>query len=164
MLEFVLADTALTEGRHWHDGEKILRELLGFNAEPLIRGLPGSVDVVGRLHDLFASWAARYLGRDDDNITAYAYFLTKPVAVQLRGDGITQIAQALIARTHRHFDRHARTGETLVELVELALSENAGASEELRPAILSIVDVLVDQRVPAALALQDRIRRLSRPR
>jgi len=164
ILEFVLADSALTEGRHWYDGEKVLRGLLGFNAEALIGGLPGSADVVGGMRDLYASWAARYLGRDDDNITAYAYFLTKPVAVQLRGEGITQIAQALVARSHRRFDRHARTGENLVELVELALSENAGSSDELRPPILTIVDVLVAQRVPTAMALQDRIRRLSRPR
>lgn len=164
MLEFVLADSALTEGRHWHDGEKILRDLLGFNAEALIRGLPGSADVVGGLRDLYGSWAARYLVRDDDNITAYAYFLTKPLAVQLRGDGIKQIAQALVARPRRRSDRHARTGETLVELVELALSENAGSRNELRPPILTIVDVLVAQRVPTALALQDRIRRFIRPR
>ncbi len=148
MLEFLLADAALTAGRHWYDGEKTLREFLGFNAEALIRGLPNSVDVVGGLRDIYAAWAARYLGRDDDNITAYAYFLTKPVAVQLRGDGIKQIAQALVARTRHRFARHARTGETLIELIELALSENAGASEELRQPILSIVGILVAQRVP----------------
>jgi hypothetical protein len=164
MLEFVLADAALTEGRHWYDGEKTLRDLLGFSAEALIRILPGSADIVGGLRDLYASWATRYLGRDDDNITAYAYFLTKPVAVQLRGDGIKQIGRALVARTRRRFDRHARTGETLIELMELALSENAGPSEELRQPIISVVDILVAQRVPTALALQDRIRRLRCPR
>ncbi len=162
MLEFVLADSALTEGRHWHDGEKTLRSLLGFGVEALISGMPGSASIVGGMRDLYAAWAVRYLTRDEDNITAYAYFLTRSVAIQLRGDGIRQIAQALVTRTHHRFDRHARTGETLIELIELALSENAGSNDELRPAILSIADVLVAQRVPTALALQDRIRRLRR--
>ncbi len=163
MLEFILADEGLTSGRSWHDGEKILRSLLGFNAEALIGSLPDSANVVAGLRDLYACWASQYLGRGEDNIIAYAYFLTKPVAVHLRADGIKQIAQALTARTHHRFDRHARTGEALIELVEQALSENARSSGDLRPPILTIVDILVAQRVPTALALQDRIRRLSRP-
>lgn len=43
--------------------------------------------------------------------------------VQLQGDGIKQIALALVTRTHHFFDRHARTGETLIGLVERALSD-----------------------------------------
>lgn len=162
MLEFSLADSTLTEGRHWYDGEKTLRSLLGFGAEALIGGLPGSADAVGGMSDLYATWAARYLTRDDDNMSAYAYFLTKPIAVQLRDNGLRQIAHALTSRADHRFDRHARTGETLIELIEVALSENTGLDDELRTAIISIVDVLVVQRVPTALAMQDRIRRLRR--
>jgi hypothetical protein len=88
-------DAELTAGRLRCDGQKILRSTLGFGVEALIGGSPGSAKVVGGLRLLYAIWAARYLSGDGDNLTAYAYFLTQPVAVHLLGDGIKQIAHAL---------------------------------------------------------------------
>ena len=70
MLEFVLADEALTPGRHWYDGEKMLRHLLGFGNEVMIARLQGSVQIVASMRDLYAAWAVRYLAYDDDNVTA----------------------------------------------------------------------------------------------
>ncbi len=160
MLEFVLADEGLTTERRWYDGEKVLRHVMGFGNEAMIARLQGSAQIVSSMRDLYAAWATRYLAHDDDNVTAYAYFLLRPVAAELRVEGVQQIAQAMASGADRYLNRRDRVGSTLVELIEKMLQEKVPDNAELRSAILSITDVLVTHRVPTALAIQDRIRRL----
>lgn len=160
MLEFVLADEGLTTERRWYDGEKVLRHVMGFGNEVMIARLQGSAQIVASMRDLYAAWAARYLAHDDDNVTAYAYFLMRPVAAELRVEGVQQIAKAMASGADRYLNRRDRVGSTLVELIEKVLQEMGSDNAELRSAILSITDMLVTHRVPTALALQDRIRRM----
>ncbi|MCC0007735.1 MAG: ATP-binding protein [Hyphomicrobiaceae bacterium] len=160
MLEFVLADEELTTERRWYDGEKVLRHVMGFGNEVMIARLQGSTQIVASMRDLYAAWAARHLAHDDDNVTAYAYFLMRPVASELRIEGVQQIAKAMASGADRYLNRRDRVGSTLVELIEKVLQEKVPDNAELRSAILSITDVLVTHRVPTALALQDRIRRI----
>ena len=160
MLEFALADQGLTTERRWYDGEKVLRHVLGFGNEVMIARLQGSIQIVASMRDLYGAWAARFLAHDDDNITAYAYFLMRPVAAELRVEGIQQIAKAMAAGADRYLNRRDRVGSTLVELIEQVLQGKVLDSAEFRSAILSIADVLVTHRVPTALSLQDRIRRM----
>jgi hypothetical protein len=160
MLEFVLADDGLTTEKRWYDGERVLRHVLGFGNEGMIARLQSSPQIVASMRDLYAAWAARYLAHDDDNVTAYAYFLMMPVAAELRVEGVQQIAEAMASGADRYLKRRGHVGSTLVELIEKVLQEKVPASAKLRSAILSITDVLVTHRVPTALALQDRIRRM----
>lgn len=160
MLKFVLADQGQTTERRWYDGEKVLRHALGFGNEVMIARLQGSTQIVASMRDLYGAWAVRYLAHDDSNVTAYAYFLMRPVGAELRVEGIQQIANALTAGADRYLHRRDRIGSTLVELTEQVLQEKVPDSAEFRSAILTITDALVTHRVPTALALQDRVRRM----
>ena len=160
MLEFALADEGLTKERRWYDGEKVLRHVMGFGSEMMIARLQGSAQIVASMRDLYSAWAARYLAHDDDNVTAYANFLMRPVAAELRAEGVQQIAKEMASGADRYFNRRDRVGSKLVELIEKVLQVKVPDDPALRSAILSITDVLVTHRVQTALSLQDRIRRM----
>ena len=84
----------------------------------------------------------------------------RPIAAELRIEGIKHIPKAMVAGAERHLNRRDRIGSTLVELIEQVLQEKIPDNAEFRSAILIVTDALVTHRIPTALALQDRIRRI----
>ena len=145
----------------WYYGERLICDLLGFGNEHVLSRLnPGSAL---RMKDVYERWAAAHLANDDECITRFCYFLTTNLGTQLRLDGLRWIAAVLKQRDP--FGRWCRegTGDALMELVATALSFDAQALSQhaqARQALVEIAAALTAMNIPAALALQERMKQL----
>ena len=145
----------------WFYGERLICDLLGFSNEHALSRLnPGAAL---RMKGIYERWAAAHLARDEECITRFCHFLTTDFGAPLRLDGLRWLAATLKAlepsgRWHRD-----GTGAALVELVAVALSSNGQAlsqDAQARQALVEIATALAAMNIPAALALQERIKRL----
>ncbi|WP_402721292.1 hypothetical protein [Janthinobacterium rivuli] len=145
----------------WFHGERLICDLLGFgNEHALARLRPGGAL---RMSDLYKNWAATHLVRDEECITRFCHFLTTEFGSPLRLDGLLWFAAVLkeCDLPNRWF--REGTGQALVELVATAVSTDAHALSQnvhARQALLDIAAPLAALNIPAALALQERIKQL----
>jgi hypothetical protein len=160
MAEAVLNGEGWNGKQLWYRSESILRRVLGFGSDKSLAHLPGARAMVAAMWDLYQTWAETHLTRDDDNISAFAPFLTSDVAADIRLRGCQVIAAQL---DEGGYWRRDHVGQSLVELVDIVVSKNADAvrtDQAVRDAILRILAALVAQGVDGALVLQERIRAL----
>jgi hypothetical protein len=161
MTEFALTDEAFRGCDRWHREEQAIRHVMRFGSEIFMQSLPGIEDLVHGQQDLFEVWASKHLDRGDDNIAAYAQFLSDPIAARVRARGFEQIVRAVRAQGGvRSSDR--RLGPQLLELVQTCIEGmdlTKPKHSELRSCAIGLVDDLVAAGTPSALALQDRLRR-----
>lgn len=162
MLEYALGSEKWISGRRWYYGEQLLRQLLGMHSEAfLIR--EDRQSVVLELKDYYKQWALKHLSREEDNITAFCRFLGSKVGAVIRMEGIVWLKESLTADAKSSYGRRDHTGNALVELFDTSINENAkqiAENPEVREALVSLVADLVAKQIPAALALQERIRRI----
>ena len=147
--------------RLWYYGERLLCDLLGFNNEDaLLRLAPGAAL---RMRDVYESWTELHLGRDEECVTRFCYFLTTEFGTSLRLDGLRWIAAMLKADSSSSRWHRDGTGDALIELVNTSLNQDAKAlvsESQPRQALVEIAAALAARNIPTALALQDRIRLL----
>jgi hypothetical protein len=145
----------------WFYGERLICDLLGFGNEDALSSLkPGAPQ---RMKDVYDRWAATHLTRDEESVTRYCHFLTTDFGAPLRLDGLRWLATMLkgggsSARWYRD-----GTGDALVGLVATALSSDAQAlsqDAQARQAVVELAAALAGKNIPAALALQERVRQL----
>jgi len=145
----------------WFHGERLICDLLGFgNAEALSKLNLGAAL---RMRDFYKRWAAIHLTRDEECVTRFCYFLTTKFGTPLRLDGLRWLADMLTEREPSSRWYRESTGEALVELVAAAISSDAQALSqhtEARQALVDLAAVLATRNIPAALALQERIKLL----
>jgi hypothetical protein len=145
----------------WFYGERLICDLLGFgNEDALSRLAPGGAF---RMKDVYEQWAQTHLGRDEECVTRFSHFLTTTFGGSLRLDGIRWIAAILKAKNPSDHWYREGTGNALIELVAAALDSDAHAlsqDPEARQALLEVAAPLAAKNIPAALALQERIKRL----
>lgn len=145
----------------WFYGERLICDLLGFGNEDALSRLHPSA--VLRMNDLYERWAAEHLARDKECITRFCYFLTTKFGAPLRLDGLRWLAAMLKERQPSSFWYREATGDALVELVALALSSDAQALSQYAQALQALIEIaaaLAAMNIPAALALQERIKQL----
>lgn len=147
----------------WFYGERLICDLLGFgNEDALARLAPGSAL---RMRDVYERWAQVHLARDEECVTRFSHFLTTTFGGPLRLDGLRWIAAMLKAENPSNHWYREGTGNALVELVAAALSSDAQAlsrDAEARQALVEVAAALAAKNIPAALALQERIKLLRR--
>lgn len=162
MLDFSLASENWTSGRRWYYGQQLLRQLLGFHSEVFL-AKEESRPMVLQVKNYYKQWVEEHLSTEEDNIAAFCIFLSSKAGSVIRLDGIVWIKDALKLEGRSHW-RRDRAGDAMVELLDIAIKENAqeiAKSLTVREALLVLAADLVAKQVPAALALQERIRRIS---
>lgn len=145
----------------WFYGERLICELLGFgNEDALVLLAPGAAL---RMKDVYERWAQGHLARDEECVTRFSHFLTTRFGAPLRLDGLRWIAAMLNAKNLSNHWYREETGIALVELVAAALGSDAHAlskDADARQALVELAAALAAKNTPAALALQERIKRL----
>lgn len=145
----------------WLYGERIICDLLGFGQEDtLARLAPGGAL---RMKDIYERWAKSHLHRDEECVTRFSHFLTTTFGGPLRLDGLRWIAAMLNAKNQKDHWYREETGDALVELVAATLGLDSKAlskDSEARQALVEVGAALAAKNIPAALALQERIKLL----
>ncbi len=165
MIEFALS-AGWAEGGHWFDEQRILLRLLGFGSEAFLSNLPDAAQTVLAMRDLYRRWAEANLKVDEENVNAFARFLASKSGEGLRIDGVKWLSESFANASRQQYWRdQGGTGDALVNLLDIVLHENSAAftqEQEARDALLALAAYLVARQVPAALPLQERIKRLRR--
>ncbi|SFU14134.1 hypothetical protein [Mesorhizobium sp. YR577] len=165
MIEFALSAGWL-EGGHWFDEQRLFLRLLGFGSEAFLTNLPDAARTVLAMRDLYRRWAEANLKIDEENVAAFARFLASNPGAELRIDGVKWLSASFADASRKQYWRdQGGTGNALVNLLDIVLHENASAfkqEQEARDALLALASYLVARQVPAALSLQERIKRLRR--
>jgi hypothetical protein len=166
MIEYALASPTWGDGNPWYYGQRILTEVLGCNAATWLDANPSFQTVLLGFKPLYEAWATNHRRRDDHNVTAVCSFLSSSTGKLLRLEGLRWIHAALVGNDPVYIRWRSSAFESQVHLLDVTLSEDLSAlsgNPEARSTFLALVDILVAKQIPAALALQERARRLLRP-
>ncbi|ESQ87160.1 hypothetical protein ABAC460_20530 [Asticcacaulis sp. AC460] len=151
------------KGRRWFRSERILRGLMGFGFESTLSRLTGYEAEVLAARDLYRNWADSHLPNNEDNVSAFAHFLTSDFGKPVRNEGTIWLADLIDGNLRLTNLYRDGTGDNLVALVEAVIAK-AGAdlarSSDLKGALVKLSAMLVSANVPSALALQDRVGRI----
>ena len=115
------------------------------------------------MKDVYERWARAHLARDEECLTRFSHFLTTIFGSSLRLDGLRWIAAMLKANNPSDHRYREGTGTAMVELVAAALGSDTHAlskDAEARQALVEVAAALAAKNIPAALALQERIKLL----
>lgn len=162
MLEFALGASNWTEGRRWYRGEQLLRQLLGFDSDVFAR-LTNSATIVVEMRDLYEKWARKHLSGNEDNVAGFCRFLASNAGAVIRLDGLLWLKESFESEMGASRWRRDETGSALVEFLDVIVSQEAqkvSADHKIREALVGLAADLVARQVSAALALQERIRRM----
>ena len=158
MIDYALNAPEWGGGKPWYYGQRLLRQVLGYRSESILDRNAAFQIIVQQMRDYYARWAGEHLNREDDNVVALCVFLASPTGRSLRINGLGWLHQAVTADSWYR----PEMGNALVEFLNVALTEDAPqirANVPARDAFLSLVALLVEKQVSAALALQERARR-----
>jgi hypothetical protein len=164
MIEFMISDEEWAKGRLWHYGQRLERQVLGFGSSDYLKRLPGHAALIGMMRDLFEVWAKKRLMRDEDNLAGFCGFLGTEAGRPLRIDGLQWIADAMKANPDLGKWFRDRTSDAFMEFLDVLVSEHPAElarNDISRRALLDLSAHAVSRQLTAALALQERIRRLS---
>jgi hypothetical protein len=163
MIEFMVLDEEWAKGGPWHYGQQLERQVLGFGASDYLKRLPGHAALVGMMRDLFEVWAKRRLTDNEDNLAGFCGFLGTEVGKPLRMDGLLWIADAMKANPDLGEWFRDWTSNAFMEFLDVLVSEDGAElsrDDKARQALLDLAAHAVSRQLTAALALQERIRRL----
>ena len=151
------------EGGPWYYQQSLERQVLGFaHADRLVRPTQGPL-LVESMRDLYRAWAEKRLPEDEDNLGGFCNFLSTPAGAPLRLEGVVWIANALRGDTGARRWFRDRTSAAFVELLSSVITEEGGAAVAAPTTTQALIDMTalaVSQQLPAALALQDRLKTL----
>jgi hypothetical protein len=158
MIDYALNAPEWGGGQPWYYGQRLLRQVLGYRSESILDRNAAFQIIVQQMRSYYARWASEQLNREDDNVVALCVFLASPTGRSLRIDGLAWLHQAVTADSWYR----PEMGNALVEFLNVALTQDAQqirTNVPARDAFLSLVAILVEKQVSAALALQERARR-----
>ncbi|RLW65771.1 MAG: hypothetical protein B6D73_05715 [gamma proteobacterium symbiont of Stewartia floridana] len=160
MIEFALSLQNWSPNRYWYEGEKLFRHLLGFSSINFLES-EGAQETVLEIKDLYERWAKAHLSQEEDNVAAFARFLSSKVGASIRYDGLLWIRDSLLPPDALNW-RREETGSALIELLDIIVSNNKStisSDSSFREALLAVAAHLVARQVPVALSLQESIRK-----
>jgi hypothetical protein len=163
MIEFMALDEEWAKGGPWYYGQRLERRVLGFGASDYFKRVPGHAALIGMMRDLFEVWAKKRLTRDEDNLAGFCGFLGTEVGKPLRIDGLKWIADAMKANPELGKWFRDRTSNAFMEFLDVLVSEHLAElvrDDSARRGLLDLSAHAVSRQLTAALALQERIRRL----
>lgn len=161
MIEFALPLRNWSPNRYWYKGEKLFRHLLGFSSINFLES-EGAQETVLEIKDLYERWAKAHLSQEEDNVAAFARFLSSKVGASIRYDGLLWIRDSLLPPDALNW-RREETGRALIELLDVIVSNNKdtiSSDSSFREALLIVASDLAARQVPVALSLQDKIRKV----
>ncbi|MGB7099659.1 MAG: hypothetical protein WBD95_12965 [Xanthobacteraceae bacterium] len=159
MIEYALNAPEWGQGQPWYYGQSMLRQILGFRSETNLNRYPLFQGIVDGMAHHYERWALEHLSREEDNVTGLCFFLASSTGCSLRIRGLGWLQEAVAAEPWYR----AEMGNALVEFLNATLTQDADelrANVPARDALLDLVAILVSKQVAAALALQERARRL----
>jgi len=162
MVNAALSGAGWTD-RSWYYEQRLERHILGFGNSAALGRLVDHANLIAAMQDAYRSWAEKRLSENEDNIASFCNFLNTEVATTLRLDGLIWVAAALRAESDVLRGRRDYTGSAFVEFLDTLVTEHAAEisnSEEHRQALLELVAAAVSRQFPAALALQDRVKKI----
>jgi hypothetical protein len=112
-----------------------------------------------------AAWAKKRLTGDEANLAGFCEFIATKVGAPLRIDGLQWIADAMKANPNLGKWFRDRTSNAFMEFLDVVVSEHAtelSKNDKSRQALLDLAAHAVSRQLTAALALQERIRRVFR--
>jgi hypothetical protein len=159
MIEFVLSGEAWPEYRNWHYGWQLERKVFGFGATDYLIQMPGVVELIGSMSELYKGWATTRLASDEDGLAGLCTFLDSKAGAALRRQGLLWISEAM--NTNSRTEKWIRdwTGAAFVSFLGTVVAESLAESakdEPARRALLQLIGHAVGRQLPAALALQER--------
>jgi len=161
MIEFALPQQNWSPNKYWYKGEKLFRHLLGFNSISFLE-FDDAQEIVFKNKDLYDRWAKKHLSKEEDNVAAFARFLSSKVGATIRYDGLLWIRDSLLPPCTLNWYRQ-ETGSALIELLDVIVSNDKNkisSDSSFREALLAIAAHLTARQVPLALSLQERIRKV----
>ncbi len=161
MIKFVLPLPNWSPDKYWYKGEKLFRHLLGFNTINFLE-FEGAQAIVLKNKDLYERWARKHLSKEEDNVEAFARFLSSKVGTSIRYDGLLWIRDSLLPPDALYWDRKG-TGSALIDLLDVIVSNDTNTislDSSFREALLSVAAYLAARQVPIALSLQESIRKI----
>lgn len=145
-------------GRHWRDGEDMVKELLGFDMGKAVFGDQARYALpVGSLLPEFDRAAGRWLTIPRVAV-AFCYFALKPAGAELLLPSVRWLAGAEASWSLWSWE-HDRIDEALVTLLREVLARHQDAvvvNADVRQAYSSLCNKLVARGGPAALDLRER--------
>jgi hypothetical protein len=163
MIQYALAAQNWGSSRQWFYGERLIRQLLGCGSESSLGGIPEIQAVVLQMRDLWETWARKHLARKEENVSAFCAFLSTPVGKPLRMDGLQWLLPAIQGEARAANWHRQETGSALTDFLNVTFSQDADkilGNAKARDALLILVAHVVARQVPAALALQERVRQI----
>lgn len=161
MIEYILSGTDWSANRFGYYAHVLERQVLGFGADTYILRAPRHASLVGRMRDLYQSWAEKHLGGDEDDLAGFCGFLSSEAGRVLRLDALLCIAQAIKADASAGRWYRDRTRSAFMGFLDVMMTEHAdelSGNPPARQALIDLVAHAVAKQIPAALALQERIR------
>ena len=159
---------AVMEGRGWESGpryhqQSLERQALGFaNADALIRPTKGPL-LVESMRDLYRAWAEKRLPGDEENLAAFCNLLSTRTGAPLRLEGLSWVAKSLGRDSGGRDWYRDGTSDAFVDFLSTVITEDgaaAVATPETRQAMIDLTGLAVSRQLPAALTIQDRLKRL----
>ncbi len=145
----------------WFYGERLICDLLGFGSEDALSRLHPGASL--RMKDLYKRWAAAHLAHYEECVTRFCHFLTTEFGAPLRLDGLCWLAAMLKKGEPSRSWYREGTRDALVHLAASTLSSDSlvlSQHVQARQALVEIAAALAAMNIPAALALQERIKQL----
>jgi ABC-type cobalamin/Fe3+-siderophores transport system ATPase subunit len=161
MIEYMLGRSDWTNGCGWHYGQQLQRQVLGFGAS--LARMPGHTALIVSMRDLYRTWADNELAHGEDNVAGFCGFLATASGAPLRMDGLKWIAAALRADPNIGKWYRDSTSNAFMEFLDTVTTENGeevSKDEPARHALLELVAHAVSRQFAAALALQERVRKM----
>lgn len=162
MVAHGLSDPAWAEEGRWYYRQGLLRQLLGLELPGPIGRLEDARAAVRGMADLYGAWASSHLVGDEDNVAAFARFLSNPTGAALRAEGLLWLAAAAGSQGGLgYWRRDQGTAEAIVELLDAVLREEAvtlGRDKTRRDAVMTLIADLVKRQVAMGLVLQERLK------
>ncbi len=163
MVEFMLLGEEWAKRGPWYYGQQLERHVLGFSELGCLKRIPDHGALIEIARDLFEVWAKKRLPGDEDNLAGFCGFLATEVGTPLRMDGLQWIAETMKANADLGKWFRDQTSNVFMEFLDVLVSDHAAAlaqNEKGRQALLELAAHAVSRQLTAALALQERIRRL----
>jgi hypothetical protein len=163
MIEFLLLDEEWAKDGPWYYGQQLERQVLGFGASDCLERTPDHATLIGTMRDLLEVWANKRITGDEDNLAGFCGLLGAKAGKPLRMDGLQWIADAMKANADLGRWYQDRTSNVFMEFLDVLVSEHAAElpqDDKARQALLDLTAHAVSRQLTAALALQERIRRL----
>lgn len=160
MVAYMLQDNDGSTRQRYY-GRQLERQILGFGSSSNIARAPNHALLINGLRELYYIWAEKRLRGDGDNLGGFCVFLASEVGRPLRRDGLLWIAASIKGDPHAGSYSRDRWANALIEFLDTIFTEHiheVAKDRDAREALLDLTAFAVSRQIPAALALQERIR------